>query len=299
MSAMTAASFSGRAIDLSGLKAAAQTPPPPPGASFVVDVDERSFEAVMAKSMQHPVVLELTSPRAHGADQLSKDLAELANEAGGKYLLARVDVDVAKQIPAALGIQAVPMVIGVVAGQLAPLFQGTRSKEEAAAVIAQLLQAAASNGVLGRAEPIVDPAAEPVADPRFDAADAALESGDYAKAREEFEKILAQTPNDAEATAGRAQAGLLDRLSRHDATLVMAKAATAPDDAAAQQDAADIELASGRPEAAFARLIEAIRATSGEERNALRLRLLELFETLGGTHPAVLKARRDLTSALF
>ncbi len=31
----------------------------------------------------------------------------------------------------------------------------------------------------------------------------------------------------------------------------------------------------------------------------MRLRLLELFETVGNSDPAVLKARRDLMSALF
>lgn len=55
----------------------------------------------------------------------------------------------------------------------------------------------------------------------------------------------------------------------------------------------------GRPEAAFKRLIELVRQTSASERETVRVRLLELFEVVGNADPAVLKARRDLMSALF
>lgn len=285
------------AMDLSGIAAAAKSPPPPPGAIYVTDVDERSFEATIQLSMRHPLVVELYSPRAN-AQSLSDDLADLANAAGGRYLLARVNVDTSPQIAAAFGVQAVPTVIGVVGGQLAPLFQGTRPKAEVEAIINQLLQAAASTGIVGRAEPVgMDAEAGP--DPRFAEADAALERGDFAAAVAEFDKILAQTPNDPEAKAGRAQASLLVRLGGIDPAAVLARAQQAPTDVAAQTAAADVELAGGNPQAAFDRLLGAIRVTSGADREQLRLRLLELFETVGQSDPAVLKARRDLMSALF
>jgi putative thioredoxin len=56
---------------------------------------------------------------------------------------------------------------------------------------------------------------------------------------------------------------------------------------------------SGQAEAAFARLIGLVKRLSGEERNQVRVRLLELFETLGNSDERVLKARRDLMTALF
>lgn len=284
-------------MDLSGLVAAAKTPPPPPGASYVIEVNETTFEAVLAQSMKYPVVLELTSPRAN-AQSLTDDLVELANAAGGAYLLGRVDVDASPQIAAAFGIQAVPTVIGVLAGQLAPLWQGTRSKQDAKATIDQLLQAAAANGIVERAEPVsVDQDAGP--DPRFAAADAALAAGDFDLAVAEFDKLLAAAPGDVEAKAGRAQAALLARVSSMDPASVLAKAQTAPDDVEIQLAAADAELMGGAVAAAFDRLIAVIRLTAGDEREQVRLRLLELFETVGQADPAVLKARRDLMSALF
>jgi len=286
-----------RAMDLSGIVAAAKAPPPPPGATFVIDIDDATFEAVLSQSVRYPVVLELHSPRAN-AEALSEALAELANEAGGAYLLARVNVDTSPQIAQAFGIQAVPAVIGVVGGQLAPLFQGTKSKEEAGAYIAQLLQAAAANGIVGRAEPVsINADAGP--DPRFADADAALAEGNFSLAVEEFDKLLAASPNDPEAKAGRAQAALLARLGASDPAEVMAKAAAAPTDVEAQFAAADAELMGGATAQAFARLVELIRNTGGADRESARVRLLELFETVGQSDPAVLKARRDLMSALF
>ena len=47
------------------------------------------------------------------------------------------------------------------------------------------------------------------------------------------------------------------------------------------------------------RLIGLVKRLSGDERNQARVRLLELFDTLGNTDERVLKARRDLMTALF
>lgn len=290
-------------MDLSGLAAAAKTTDTP-GGSYVIDADDRTIEAVLARSMQHPVVIEFTSPKAN-AQQLSADLAALAQEGAGRWLLARVDVDAAPATVRALQIQAVPLVVGVLGGQLVPLFQGTKSRAEVAPLVDQLVQAAVANGIVGRVQPTEAPdaagaAAAPAApDPRFEAADAAMVAGDYATAVAEFEKILAATPGDAEARAGKAGAELLVRLGAADPDLVVARARAHPDDVDAQLDAADLELAGGAPAAAFARLIEVVRATAGADRDRARVRLLELFETVGATDPAVVRARRDLTSALF
>ena len=55
----------------------------------------------------------------------------------------------------------------------------------------------------------------------------------------------------------------------------------------------------GQVEAAFDRLIGLIKTKAGDERDQVRVRLLELFETVGNADPRVLKARRDLMTALF
>ena len=135
-------------------------------------------------------------------------------------------------------------------------------------------------------------------DPRFAAADEALARGDFAAAVAEFDKLVQANPNDAEAKAGRAQAGLLARAAVLDPRSTLARAASSTE-LVDQLAAADVEMITGQAEAAFDRLIGVIGRSSGDDRNTARVRLLELFETLGNGDPRVLKARRDLMAALF
>ncbi|MFP5283031.1 MAG: tetratricopeptide repeat protein, partial [Actinomycetes bacterium] len=185
-----------------------------------------------------------------------------------------------------------------------PLFQGVLPREQVSAAIDQLLKAAVANGIVGRAEP-VGPAAEeggaeePAADPRFDAAYAAMDRGDFAAARAEFEKLLEATPGDPAALAGKATAGVYERVTRYDPGVVLAAAAGPDATLQTQLDAADVELAQGDAEAAFERLLALIRTSAGDDRDRARVRLLELFETLPPEDPRVLKARRGLMAALF
>jgi putative thioredoxin len=50
---------------------------------------------------------------------------------------------------------------------------------------------------------------------------------------------------------------------------------------------------------AFERLIETVRQTSGEDRDAARTHLLGLFEVAGPDDPRVSRARTRLANALF
>lgn len=299
------------AVDLSQVaqrakqSAAAQpSGPRTAGGSYVVEVTEQTFEAeTIRRSLKHPVVVEFYSPRVTTGQQLSGALIEIADASDGKFLLARLNVDTAPGIVQALGLQAVPTVIALINGQLAPLFQGVLAKDQVEAAIDQVLKAAVANGMVGRAEPAgsessPDAEPEPDADPRYAAADDALQRGDFAAAREEFDKLLQANPNDAGAQAGKAQAGLFARAALLDPQSTLA-AANGSDDLNSQLAAADAEMITGEADAAFKRLIGLIKRLSGEEQNQVRVRLLELFETLGNGDERVLRARRDLMTALF
>ncbi|MDQ1661001.1 MAG: putative thioredoxin, partial [Blastococcus sp.] len=91
---MSASSFNRPgAVDLSQLAAKAKQPAGSPGrtsaASYVIEVTERSFDSdVIRRSLKHPVVVELYSPRVSTGQQLSDALAALAAEGAGKFLVA-------------------------------------------------------------------------------------------------------------------------------------------------------------------------------------------------------------------
>ena len=319
---MSTSSFSRHgAVDLSQLAQKAKQPPPAGGpgrsgpaaggaaggGSYVVQLSEETFEATAIRaSMKHAVIVVFYSPRVATGQQLSDDLAAVAQENAGKFLLGRLNVDAAPGIVQALQLQAVPTVIALIGGQLAPLFQGVVPRDQVVAAVESVLKAAVSNGIVGRADPVGGGAAGPDAggggggpDPRVAAPAAALEQGDFAGAEAEFDLLLQADPADAEAKAGKAQAGLLARASALDPQAVLT-AAAAPDATVADQlAAADLELATGRVDEAFDRLIGQIKVRTGSERDEVRVRLLALFDTVGNADPRVLKARRALMTALF
>ncbi|QNP56689.1 tetratricopeptide repeat protein [Tessaracoccus defluvii] len=300
---MTDATFSRPgAVDLSSL---AQAAPAAAAGGFVIDLTEATFQEVAGSSMQYPVILAFHSAHDPQGAAVGETLASLVNAAGGRFLLARVDVDAEPRLAQGLGVQGVPTVVALIGGQMAPLFQGTRAADEIAALLDQVAQLAVANGITGRAQPVAVVTAEGAdggaapANPRFAKADAALEAGDFARAVEEFDALLKETPTDAEVLAGRAQAALLVRSLSFDPESIGRRAAAEPAGVEAQLDAADLDVINGAYAEALDRLLTLAAGLDADEREVVRVRLLELFEVIGRTDPVVLKARRRLSTVLF
>ncbi|WP_133790691.1 tetratricopeptide repeat protein [Kribbella sp. VKM Ac-2571] len=301
------------AVDLSSLRKPAGAPGAPgapaggaagggPAGAYVLEVGEANFQSdVIERSLQAPVVVELYSPRSQGSNALGAVLAQLSTEYAGKFLVARIDVDANPQVAQAFGVQAVPTVIAILRGQPVPLFQGVLGEPEVRQYLDQLLTVAVANGITGRAEPVgpVGEAAEEEApNLRYEQAENAVAAGDLDGAIAAYEELLKETPNDAEAKSGLARVQLVKRTQDVPAD-VRTRAADNPTDVEAQLLVADVDLMGGHVDDAFARLISTVQATSGDERNAVRLHLLELFEVVGADDERVVKARRRLMAALF
>lgn len=127
----------------------------------------------------------------------------------------------------------------------------------------------------------------------------ALDAGDLAGAVQAYKNVLADDPAHPEAKLGLAQAELLTRVQDLDPGAARKNAADNPGDVAAQIAAADLDLVGGHVQDAFGRLVETVRRTAGEDRDAARLRLLELFEVIGADDPRVTAARQALARVLF
>ena len=126
-----------------------------------------------------------------------------------------------------------------------------------------------------------------------------MERGDLDGAAQAFEQELSANPADPVAKAGLAQVNLIRRVSSYDQAQVRRDAAKRPGDVDAQAKVADIELATGRVEEAFNRLLGVIRRTSGDERDQARKHLVSLFDLLPPNEPQVKKARSALSALLF
>ena len=339
------------AVDLGARQAAAQRrqqaaqSPSQPGAAgsnggVVIDVTEETFNTdVVERSRTTPVIMDLWAEWCEPCKQLSPVLEKLATEAGGQWILAKVDVDTNPQLSAALQVQSIPMVVAVLGGQLADGFLGAMPEAQVRQWIDQVLAVAEKMGMQladgtdqdteadqdtevgdgaqadvggpgatdGRAGALGDRAGamgRPGADgppipPAYAEARAAMERGDLDGAAKAFEQELAADPGDPVAKTGLAQVNLIRRVSSYDQAQARRDAAEHPGDVAAQIRVADIDLASGRIEEAFDRLLGVIRRTSGEEREQARAHLVSLFEILPPRDPHLSKARSALSALLF
>jgi len=302
------------AVDLSALKRPAAPAPqraaggaaPAASGSYSVTLDEQNIQGHLEASMNAPVMLVVYSPsQAPESAQLADDLETIAEESEGRFLLGRIDADVDPQLAQALQIPSVPLVALVVQGRMMPLLQDAPPIEELRGLVAQVLQQMATQGMTGRHQPL---AAGPVAagdgeeeyvDPRYAPAEDALAAGDIDTAVAEYQKLVDANPADAEAAGGLAMATVMQRTASVDPQAVRQAAAERPDDVDAQTLAADLDLLGGHVDDAFGRLVDLVRRTSGDDRDAARTHLLGLFAAVGNDDPRVAKGRMALASALF
>ena len=293
------------AVDLSGLRerapasrppaapaptngaATPESPPPSGGTVTVIDVTEATFQSeVLERSLATPVVIDFWADWCGPCKQLSPVLEKLAIEAGGAWVLAKIDVDANPRIAQAFRVQGIPMVFAVVGGQPVDAFTGVVPEAQLRQWIDAVLKA---GGVAGPVEE----------DSALLAADDALVGGDLDEAERAYKKILAERPADEAAAAGLAQVELLRRVEGVDPNQALSAAAQAPDNIDAQLLAADLEVLTGEADKAYNRLVDLVRRFNGEDRERVRTHLVQLFSVASPDDPAVAAARRALASALF
>lgn len=266
---------------------------------LVFDATEETFNTVVEISAKVPVLVDLWADWCEPCKQLSPILERVVESAGGKLVLAKVDVDANPRIQQLFGAQSIPTVVAIVAGQPVPLFQGAQPEPQVRAYTDELLKLAAANGVNGTAVAGDQDQPEPEPESRHPEADAALEAGDLEGAESAYRRALAEAPGDEEARIGLARVGLIRRTSDADADAVRGAAASDSTDVDAALAVADLDLIGGHVDDAFNRLLGLIRTSAGEERERVRLRLIELFDLVGPSDPRVNAARSALMRALF
>ena len=279
----------GQAFDLSSLTKP-KVDPSTPMAGIEVSVENLSSD-ILPMSLVRPVIVLMWSPRSPESVEMIKVLGKLEIDYKEAFSLARVDIEAHPQVAQAFQTKTVPYAVAIIAEQMVPLFEQSYPEAQVRMVIDKVLTLASEQGV-GQAP------AEHMEAEEIEAMEA-LEAGNYAAAEVAYKKWLSRKPGENLAKLGLAQTQLLIRTEGLDLNQVIDESTKNHGDIALQLKAADVEMVNGGVEAAFTRLLHAVRATAGDDRNKVKDHLLNLFALVDPSDPRLVAARKELASALF
>ena len=281
----------GAAFDLSTLKkpaAGSVTNEPMPGVEATV---ETLPNELMPLSNTKPVIILCWSERFPESLETLKLMGKLNKDDKESWQLATVEIEKQPQVAQALQTRVVPYAIAIVKEQVMPLFENPYPEEQMRMVIDKVLSIAAEQG-------IGDAPIERI-EPEEDEAMVELQAGNLDGAIAAYERLVARKPGDTLAKNALAQMQLLKRTHGADTKSIYDAAAADPMDVTKQIACADLEVANGKLEEAFARLLNCVRSLTDDDKKLAKDHLISLFGLVDPADPRLIQARKDLASALF
>ncbi len=248
------------------------------GFRSIIDVTEETFVAdVIERSHDIPVVVDFWAGWCAPCRALGPVLERLAEDADGAWILAKVDVDANPRLAGAMEVQGIPAVRAFKDGREVAEFTGALPEPAVREWLAQL--------------------GPSPADIAYQEGARLEDAGQLDAAAERYRRALAEAPGHAEAAAALNRVELAQRaagLDRHDL-----EQRAGAGDVDAVLDLADLDAQAGDFDTAFGRLIDALRSTTGDDRERIRQRLVALLDVPPAGDPRVTAARRAMASALF
>ena len=264
-----------------------------PVPALVIQVDSNSIREYLAISDSLPVLVLFVQENDLASQSLLTTLKSLTEKTAGKILTLVVDAVASPELAQAFELKQVPTLIGMLKGQPAPLFSGDQPAEQVQLIIDRVLEVGKENGLTGTVK-VAEP--QPELSVTHQQAFSAIEENNYPLAKSLYEKALVENPNDQLAEAGLAQIKLLIRLEGKDLSVLASGTGESSDEVLERVDAL---VATGAAQAGFEQLLALFEKTAKDQREAIRLRFVELFLVVGNENPAVILARKNLSLLLF
>ena len=261
--------------------------------ALVIQVDSNSIRDYLAISDSLPVLVLFVQENDPASQSLLTTVKNLTEKTAGKILTLVVDAVASPELAQAFELKQVPTLLGLLKGQPAPLFSGDQPAEQVQSIIDRVLEVGKENGLTGTVK-VAEP--QPELSLTHQQAFAAIEQSNYPLAQSLYEKALVENPNDQLAEAGLAQIKLLIRLDGKDLPALASSTGEAEDQVLERVDAL---VATGAAQLGFEQLLVLFERTAKDQREAIRLRFVELFLVVGNEDPAVIQARKKLSLLLF
>jgi putative thioredoxin len=273
---------------------------------YIQDVEEATFESqVILKSHEVPVVVDFWASWCGPCLILSPILERLAIEAGGSFVLAKLDVDRSPNLAIRYGVQGIPAVKAFRNGELVAQFVGAQPES----MVRRFIEALAPSDEQRAVEQ----------------ARSLLATRHYEQAEAAFREVYAADEANSDAALGLVQTLLMQGEGREAVDILQAfPAGTAwamaerlkplavllaemetvgsegngdPMEALLHQSAR--LLARGNLPAAMDGLLDVLRQDKGYRKGLPKQALLALFALLGDEDPITRKYRDELASVLF
>lgn len=276
--------------------------------THVRDVSTAEFQQeVLLRSREVPVLVDFWAEWCQPCKTLSPHLEALADEYAGQFELAKVDVDANQELSTQFLVQSIPTVVAVKNGKEVARFQGAIPEASIREFITGVLPTEldlmfeqARTALIAGDTPGAEHILRQVLSEKADHQDAGtslaallIDRGDIDEAMIVLGKLI------PDADVERLQAAARLKQSAGDDITELEAAATAdPEDDTAQLNLARALAAHSEFEPALDRML-AIVVRGGDEKEAARLAMVDIFGVLSNEHPLTQTYRRKLATALF
>jgi putative thioredoxin len=275
---------------------------------------ENFYTDVLEASHERPVLVDFWADWCAPCRMLMPILAKLADEYGGRFLLAKVNTEEERELAAQFGIRSLPTVQLFKNGQPVDQFMGAlpesqvrefldqhlpRESDKLLARVEALLRA---GDLAGAAKQIEQARAKDPGNARIQLAEARIKAadGDVSGAQELIDRLPLDLLGDPEVAAVRAQvafAGALADAPPEDelATRLQAN----PKDSDARYRIAAYRVAQGDFAGALDQLLDLLKKDRAYRDDAARKGMVMIFDLLGNDHELVAPYRAKMLSALY
>lgn len=281
----------------------------------VFETDEAHFEAdVIDRSYELPVLVDFWAEWCGPCRVIGPVLSRMAEQSGGAWVLAKLDVDTNQNLSMQYGIRGIPAVKAFIDGEVVDEFVGSMPEREIRAFLDNLLPSEADRLA---EEAMVSEASDnlAVAESGFRAALAhdpdhpgallglgriLFNTGRHAEALEVLERVPHGTPErpNAEAWAAKARFQAESHVTG-DETAARRRIADDPDDLDARLDLASQLAAREQYREALEGLLDVMQRDRDAYHDRAHEKMLAIFKALGDDHPLTQEYRPQLAALIW